>query len=253
MATNHGRLTLKLIMIEGRPYGQPVTEDGTPWKDVAEAKPGAWFIAVLPDGTIISAEPDPMQSLVVSDDVDIDIWEIEHAGPAEEHSRQALGRRGGGAMKTTDEFLRSMIGDLVFQVAMLRSRLPIWRAPAAAGITERRIKGRPIMRRTIVLNEIEPSPLSFRQPMGVNLDLLLVFRDQANVDGRSDRRTPQLALWRARPAASTPMMSRPTTPPTGSAGCRCPATPSPTRTATGSSCTSAWRRPTRPIRRSRPA
>lgn len=83
MTTNHGKLAFNVIVIEGRPYGQPVTEDGTLWKDVAEAKPGSWFIAVAEDGFIMSCEPDPMQSLVVSDDIDIYIWEIEHDGPAD--------------------------------------------------------------------------------------------------------------------------------------------------------------------------
>jgi hypothetical protein len=33
------------------------------------------------------------------------------------------------------------------------------------------------MRRTIVLNDIEPAPLSFRQPTGVDLDLTILFKD----------------------------------------------------------------------------
>ena len=64
MATNHGRLTLERIIIEGRPYGLPKAANGTPWKDFVKEKKGTYFIAVIDDGTIISAETDPMQSLI---------------------------------------------------------------------------------------------------------------------------------------------------------------------------------------------
>jgi hypothetical protein len=80
MAIKHGRLTLEPIVIDGRPYGLPTAADGTLWKDFVKEKPGTYFIAVIDDGTIISAEPDPMQSLVTG----ADIWQIKHAGPGEE-------------------------------------------------------------------------------------------------------------------------------------------------------------------------
>lgn len=79
---NHGRLGFKMLRIDDKSYGQPILANGTLWKDAApEPKEGVWFIAVMSDGTIISAEMDPMQSLVVADGVEI--WEIEHPGPGE--------------------------------------------------------------------------------------------------------------------------------------------------------------------------
>jgi hypothetical protein len=79
MAINHGRLTIEPIVIEGKTYGMPMAANGKRWKDHVKEKKGHWFIAVTDDGTIISAEPDPTQSVVTN----CDIWQIEHPGPAE--------------------------------------------------------------------------------------------------------------------------------------------------------------------------
>jgi hypothetical protein len=97
MATNFGKTHYKMIeippvlmfkaseddpdvvMFPARTVGQQVTEDGTPWKDVAKEQQGTWFIAVESDGQIICAERDPTMCAVTG----VDIWQIGHPGPAE--------------------------------------------------------------------------------------------------------------------------------------------------------------------------
>lgn len=84
MNENFGQLNFEMIEYAGHIYGVPVTADMRKWKDVAPPlQAGWWYIAVLPDGSIVSCEADPMHSLVVSKDADIDIWRIQHPGPAD--------------------------------------------------------------------------------------------------------------------------------------------------------------------------
>ena len=66
---NYGKMDFKPYEMDGPDgskllFGIPYIDD-LPWRDIAKADPSNWYIAVMEDGTIVSAEKDYSQSLIL--------------------------------------------------------------------------------------------------------------------------------------------------------------------------------------------
>lgn len=71
-----------MLMMPARTYWRQYREDGTVWYDFCQTLPlgtNVWYIAVSPEGFILSAEQDPTMLTVAR----VEYWQIEHPGPQE--------------------------------------------------------------------------------------------------------------------------------------------------------------------------